>query len=56
MTRLRQTIAKAMWYRAARQGLRAFCRELRLVTWHPGENDPVTECDGRDAALLSGAP
>lgn len=30
--------------------------QLRVVTWHPGENDPVTECDGRDAALLSGAP
>lgn len=45
------TCPKAMWYRTARQGLRAFCRELRLISWRQGEDDPVTACDGREAAL-----
>ncbi len=41
---------KAMWYRSRMQGVRAFCRELRHITWHSGEQDPVTECDGQVAA------
>lgn len=41
---------KAMWLRSGKQGVRAFCRELRHITWQPGEDDPVTECDGQVAA------
>ena len=45
------TCPKAMWYRTAKHGLRAFCRELRLLSWQVGDDDPVTECDGREATL-----
>lgn len=42
--------SKAMWFRSSKQGVRAFCRELRHITWHQEEQDPVTECDGQIAA------
>ncbi|WP_394653107.1 hypothetical protein [uncultured Sphingomonas sp.] len=41
---------KAMWFRSRKQGVRAFCRELRHITWQQGEQDPVTECDGQAAS------
>ncbi|CAM3129405.1 hypothetical protein SPAN111604_05315 [Sphingomonas antarctica] len=41
---------KAMWYRSRKHGIRAFCRELRHITWQSDEQDPVTECDGQIAA------
>lgn len=44
---------KAMWYRSRKQGVRAFCRELRHIVWQSGEQDPVTECDGQIAATDS---
>ncbi|WP_419809036.1 hypothetical protein [Sphingomonas sp.] len=44
---------KAMWYRSRKQGVRAFCRELRHITWQSGEQDPVAECDGQIAATDS---
>lgn len=46
------TCPKAMWYRSSER-LRAFCRELRHITWQDGEREPVVQCDGREAALLS---
>ncbi len=45
------TCPKAMWYRTHRR-LRAFCRELRHITWQDGEQEPIMECDGREAALM----
>lgn len=44
------TCPKAMWYRTAKR-LRAFCRELRHISWHDGEQEPIIQCDGREAAL-----
>ncbi len=44
------TCPKAMWYRTATR-LRAFCRELRHISWHDGEQEPILQCDGREAAL-----
>ena len=44
------TCPKAMWYRTPKR-LRAFCRELRMITWEDGEPEPVMQCDGREAAL-----
>ena len=44
---------KAMWYRSHKQVVRAFCRELRHITWQPEEEDPVAECDGQIATLDS---
>lgn len=44
------TCPKAMWYRTPKR-LRAFCRELRMITWEDGEQEPIVECDGREAAL-----
>lgn len=50
------TCPKAMWYRTAKH-LRAYCREIRLITWEEGEKDPILQCDGREAALrLSDEP
>lgn len=46
------TCPKAMWYRTSKH-LRAFCREIRLITWEQGEQDPILQCDGRDAALMA---
>lgn len=46
------TCPKAMWYRTSKQ-LRAFCREIRLITWEQGEQDPILQCDGREAALMA---
>ena len=45
------TCPKAMWYRTSRQ-LRAFCRELRHISWQDGELEPIVQCDGREAALM----
>lgn len=45
------TCPKAMWYRSSKR-LRAFCREMRVITWQDGEQEPILECDGREAALL----
>lgn len=42
---------KAMWYRTAKR-LRAFCRELRTITWQDDEPEPILECDGYEATLL----
>lgn len=44
------TCPKAMWYRTAKH-LRAFCREIRHLTWEDGDSDPILQCDGREAAL-----
>lgn len=44
------TCPKAMWYRTSKR-LRAFCREIRTITWEDGENEPILNCDGREAAL-----
>ncbi|OQW80337.1 MAG: hypothetical protein BVN32_00170 [Proteobacteria bacterium ST_bin14] len=44
------TCPKAMWYRTPKR-LRAFCRELRIITWEDDEAEPVMQCDGREAAL-----
>lgn len=44
------TCPKAMWYRTPKR-LRAFCRELRMITWEDGEREPIVQCDGREAAL-----
>jgi hypothetical protein len=44
---------KAMWYRSRKQDVRAFCRELRHITWQSNEQDPITECDGQIAATDS---
>lgn len=41
---------KAMWYRSNKHGVRAYCRELRHITWQPGDEDLITECDGQIAA------
>lgn len=41
---------KAIWYRTPKR-TRAFCRELRLITWEDGESEPIMQCDGREAAL-----
>ncbi len=46
------TCPKAMWYRTP-QRLQAFCRELRHVTWQDGEQEPIIQCDGREAALMT---
>lgn len=46
------TCPKAMWYRTSRH-LRAFCREIRLITWEDGERNPILQCDGREAGLLA---
>ena len=46
------TCPKAMWYRTPKH-LRAFCREIRLITWEEGEQNPVLQCDGREAALMA---
>lgn len=45
------TCPKAMWYRTPTR-LRAFCRELRHISWEDGISEPVIQCDGREAALL----
>lgn len=44
---------KAMWFRSRNKGARAFCRELRHITWQQDEQDPITECDGQVAASNS---
>ena len=49
------TCPQAMWYRTPKR-LRAFCRELRLITWQDDEQEPVLECDGREAALAPPEP
>jgi len=41
-----------MWYRTSKH-LRAFCREIRLITWEQGEQNPILQCDGREAALTA---
>ncbi|MDK2766631.1 MAG: hypothetical protein KYX69_02815 [Sphingomonas sp.] len=41
---------KAMWYRSSKR-LRAFCRELRTITWQDDEVEPILECDGYEATL-----
>lgn len=47
---------KAMWYRTAKR-MRAFCRELRHITWEDGEQEPILQCDGYEATLtLPDAP
>jgi hypothetical protein len=45
------TCPTAIWYRSSRR-LRAFCREMRVITWQDGEQEAILECDGREAALL----
>ena len=45
------TCPKAMWHRSSKR-LRAFCREIRVITWQDGEQEPILVCDGREAALL----
>ena len=44
------TCPKAMWYRTSAR-FRAFCREMRVITWQDGEKEPIQHCDGREAAL-----
>ena len=45
------TCPKAMWYWIAKR-LRAFCQELRHITWVDGDSEPILLCDGREAALM----